>query len=67
MPDGSIRSYDAKQKFGLINPSDQSRAVFFTSTVVEGGVEWVAPKVLVTYELYRGEGTPEAKMVKQRI
>lgn len=66
MPNGSIKSYVPDQEIGLIKPEDQSRFVFFTGKVVEGGVKWVAPGVQVTYELYNGEGTPEAKLVRRR-
>ena len=66
MSNGSIKTYDDYQEIGLIEPADQSRFVFFTRDVVENGVQWVAPGVQVTYELYEGEGTPEAKFVRRR-
>ena len=66
MPHGTIKHYDDELSQGMIIPSDQSRDVFFTKKVVKGGIKWVSPRVPVTYELYEGQGTPEAKLVKRR-
>jgi len=66
MPNGSIKNYDNDLGQGMIEPSDQSRDVFFTREVVKGGVKWVFAGVKVMYELYGGNGDPEANLVKRR-
>ena len=66
MPHGTVRHYDDELGHGMIEPSNQSRDVYFAKKVVRGGVRWVTSGVRVTYELYEGDGTPEAKLVKRR-
>ena len=66
MPEGTIKHYSDDLGHGMITPSDQSRDVFFNRHVVEGGLVWLAPGVKVTYELFDGDGSPQAKSVKRR-
>lgn len=66
MPNGQIKSYIAIEESGMISPSDQSRDVYFTRWNVEGGSEWLAKGVKVTYELSDVDGSPRATTVKRR-